>query len=92
MNPRALRLKHVLPIQVSRWLVYRGHCQVPSRDSSYIYDFEMLRLPKVNVSEGDHYLKVTTDGTASAVPYDLRVTVTRTATAVSLIGKSLVSE
>jgi hypothetical protein len=53
-----------------------GHCQFPSRDSSYIYDFEMLRLLKVNVSEGDHYLKVTTDGTATAVPYDLRVTVT----------------
>ncbi len=53
-----------------------GHCQVPSRDSTYIYDFEMLQLPKVNVSEGDHYLKVTADGTSSSVPYDLRVTVT----------------
>ena len=53
-----------------------GHCQFPSRDSAYIYDFEMLNLPKVNVSSGDHYLKVTTDGNASAVPYDLRVTVT----------------
>ena len=53
-----------------------GHCQVPSRSSNFIYDFEMLSLPKYNVSAGEHYLRVLKDGIATTIPYDLRVTVT----------------
>jgi len=53
-----------------------GHCQFPSRDSTYIFDFEMTELPRANVSAGQHYLRVTADGTATSMPYDLSVTVT----------------
>ena len=53
-----------------------GYCQVTSARSRTQANFEMLQFPTTLVSSGDHYIKVNTDGNASSLPYDLRVTVT----------------